>query len=59
MGRVGAHSTASAEISLGLTSEVGPDGIDQGNKLRTVAHCSGSVHAPRDFLGPVDHRFAF
>src|ERR1700678_2855700 len=31
----------------GLASEVGPDGIDQGNKLGNSRSCSASVHAPR------------
>ena len=40
----------------GLTSEVGPDGIDQGNKLHTVAHAMRQSMRHDDLLGPVDRR---
>ena len=40
----------------GLASEVGPDGIDQGNKLRTVAHALRQSMRHDDLLGPVDRR---
>src|SRR5271155_4576702 len=40
----------------GLASEVGPDGIDQGNTLRTVAHALPQSMRHDDLLGPVDRR---
>src|ERR1700691_5563275 len=36
----------------GLASEVGPDGIDQGNKLRTVAHALRQSMRHDDLRGP-------
>ena len=39
-----------------LASEVDPDGIDQGNKLRTVAHALRQSMRHDDLLGPVDRR---
>ena len=36
----------------GLASEVGLDGIDQGNKLRTVAHALRQSMRHDDLLGP-------
>ena len=37
---------------LGFASEIGPDGIDQGNKLRTVAHALRQSMRHDDLLAP-------